>query len=46
MQIISAILEETINQSKLDITKGVIRNNSKDDFILRPSTPFKFPNVF
>ena len=33
MQIISAILEETINQSKLDITKGVIRHNSKEDFV-------------
>jgi hypothetical protein len=36
-------MEETLNQSKFDVSKG-IRSNLKDSFILRPSTPLKMPS--
>ncbi len=43
-QIVSAIMEETISQSKLELTKGHSKN-LKDDGFLRPSTPFKMQQV-
>ena len=40
-QLVSALLDETFTQSKLELTKGGIKSNVKDEFVLRPSTPFK-----
>ena len=36
-------MEETLNQSKLDITKGM-KSVTKDSFFVRPSTPLKMPS--
>ena len=44
-QIVSAIMEETISQSKLELTKGHYKN-LKDEGFPRPSTPFKMQQVF
>ena len=39
-------MEETINQSKLELTRGGgYRNFNKEEFVLRPSTPFKYVAV-
>lgn len=40
---ISAIMEETLNQSKFYINKD---KSSKEDYFLRPSTPFKLPTLY
>jgi len=45
-QVVSAIMEETMNQSKLELTRGGgFKNFNKDEFILRPSTPLKYATV-
>lgn len=40
MQLVSAMLEDTINQSKLEMTRNPLRLSDNGDLMQRPSAPF------